>query len=56
MGNKIYLVAVLMVNFNPTTYSVVEGNQVKLNVFLNAPSDRDVSIKFATNDGTARGF
>ena len=56
LGNKIILFTVLMVNFNPTTYSVIEGNRAKLNIFLNAPSDRDVTIKFATNDGTATGF
>ena len=45
-----------MVNFNPTTYSVIEGNQVKLSVFLNASSYRDVTIKFTTIDGTAGGY
>ena len=43
-------------NFDQTTYYVVEGDQVKLNVFLSAPTLHDVTIELVTKDGTARGI
>ena len=45
----------LIVDFNPTTYSVTEGDQAELMVVLNRPSDHDVTIQLTTSDGRATG-
>ena len=42
----------LMVNFDPTTYSVMEGSSVVITAMLNNPADRDVSVDFTTVPGT----
>ena len=42
----------LMVNIDPTTYSVIEGSSVQIIAMLNNPADRDVTVDFNTVPGT----
>ena len=46
----------LFVNFDPTTYSVTEGDLAELMVVLNRPSDHDVTLQLTTSDGRATGL
>ena len=45
----------LSVQFEPATYSVQEGGRVNLVAVLNREADRNVSVSFNTQDGTAEG-
>ena len=47
--------AALSVQFNPDVYSVNEGEQVVFMVELSSPADREVTVQFATVDGSAMG-
>ena len=42
-------------DFDPTIYSVTEGEQIELMVVLNRPSDYDVTVQLNTSDGRATG-
>ena len=46
---------VLMVQFDPVTYSVTQGEQAFIIAVLNFAADRDVTVDFATSDGSAEG-
>ena len=48
--------AALSVQFAPATYSVNEGEQVMFMVVLSGPADREVTVEFATSDGSATGM
>ncbi len=41
--------------FAPISYTVVEGETASLTAVLNFAADRDVTVDFATNDGSALG-
>ena len=45
----------LMVQFDPITYAVTEGEQASVLAVLNFASNRDVSVDFATGDLSAIG-
>ena len=45
----------LSVQFEPATYSVQEGGGTNLVAVLNREADRNVSVVFNTQDGTAEG-
>lgn len=44
-----------MVQFNPVSYTVGEGEQVSLVAVLNIEADRPVMVDFATKDDSATG-
>jgi len=46
----------LVVQFDPATYTVDEGNQASLKVVLNIAADRDVTVDFSTVDASAKGM
>ena len=45
----------LVVEFDPVTYSVNEGERAFIVAVLNFAADRDVTVDFATSDGSAQG-
>lgn len=47
---------VLTVQFDPTTYSITEGEQASIVAVLSTEADRAVSVDFNTVDGTALGM
>ena len=47
--------AVLVAQFDPTTYTVSEGTAINILITLSFVADRDVTVDFATVDGTAIG-
>ncbi len=49
------LCAGVMVNFVPTEYSEMEGDDVQITAMLDIPADRVVTVDFTTNPGTAGG-
>ena len=53
--NIFFLYEDLTVVFDPTTYTVNEGEQVSIGVVLSTSADRDVTVTFTTNDGSATG-
>ena len=54
--NTLLFLTDLFVNFDPTTYSVTEGDLAELMVVLNRPSDHDVTVELTTSDGRATGL
>ena len=50
------MISDLIVDFNPTMYSVTEVEQIELMVVLNRPSDHDVTVQLTTSDGIATGL
>lgn len=51
----LFALAALMVQFDPATYSVTEGEEVVFMIILSGPADRDVTVEFMTMDDSARG-
>ena len=49
------LSAVLAVQFDPTSYSVTEGDQASLTAVLSFAASRDVTVDVSTVDGSATG-
>ena len=47
--------AVVSVQFIPAAYEVTEGEQVAFMAVLSAPLSTDVTVDFATSDGSATG-
>ena len=46
---------VIEVQFDPSSYSVLEGGVANLRVVLNGSSDNEVTVAIQTFDGTATG-
>ena len=44
-----------MVQFNPVSYAVTEGEQAAVTAVLNFVADRNVTVDFTTSDGSALG-
>ena len=45
----------LTVGFDPSTYEVIEGEAANIMVVLSNPADREVTVMFDTQDGSAGG-
>ena len=51
----LYVDIALLVNFNPVTYMVEEGENTDIMVVLNNPSSSEVTVEVVTVVGTADG-
>ena len=47
---------VVSINFDPTSYSVTEGDTATLMLVLSSPSDSPVTVQVLTNPGSALGM
>ena len=45
----------LTVGFDPSTYEVIEGDAATIMVVLSSVADREVTVMFDTQDGSAGG-
>lgn len=50
------ILTVLVVQFDPVSYTVEEGDPASLRVVLSFAADRPVTVDVATSDGSATGM